>query len=373
MPRRRKRSTFGRVFTRKGRPGFYVRLRLHGRETTRWAGPDRKTAHELLARLLRESAREDLLGEKAVALVTFAEAKADFLRHFEARHAASTYRAEKGRVEWIAEHWASKPVREITAGDVEDLLATLKVENGASRATRNRYASALARMFQFAVAKGWARTDPTKSVKRHREDRRPVPYLDPDAIDRLEAAATDATFATLVRLLADTGMRTGEARRLEWRDVDLDRGIVLVRRSKTREPREIPLTATVEAHLRRLHGEAEAHGKAPLWASLRDMSPSAVSARFRRLAKRAGLEGLRAHDLRHGFCSRLAQAGVPLPTIGELAGHKSVATTQRYAGHVPEGATHAAMRRLEMAEKRPDSDPEGDQSGDQDGGDRATA
>ena len=74
MPR--KRSTFGRVFRRKVKgggyaPGFYVRIRRGKREVTRWGGPDRKTAHEFLARLLRESAREDLLDEKVIASVTF--------------------------------------------------------------------------------------------------------------------------------------------------------------------------------------------------------------------------------------------------------------------------------------------------------------
>ena len=216
MPRK-KRSTFGRVYTRKGRPGFYVRVRLHGREITRWAGPDRKTAHELLARLLRESAREDLLGEKAVAPVTFAEAKDAILRYFEARHAPSTFRAERGRVEWIAERWAQKPMVAVTVGDVEDLLTALKTERKASPATRNRYTSALARMLSFAVDKGWARTNPAKGVQRHKEDLRPVPYVSPEDVRRLEANATDPAYRAFVRVLADTGLRSGEARRLEWR------------------------------------------------------------------------------------------------------------------------------------------------------------
>ena len=85
-----------------------------------------------------------------------------------------------------------------------------------------------------------------------------------------------------------------------------------------------------------------------------------MTSRFRSLAKRAGFDGLRLRDMRHAFCSRLAQAGVPIPTIKVLAGHKSIATTMRYAGHVPGGATFEAIRRLD----KPDQGTEGDAKGD---------
>ena len=68
---------------------------------------------------------------------------------------------------------------------------------------------------------------------------------------------------------------------------------------------------------------------------------------FKTVAKRAGMPDLRLHDLRHAFCSRLAQAGVPLATIAKLAGHESLTTTERYARHIPEGATRAAIERLD--------------------------
>lgn len=61
--------------------------------------------------------------------------------------------------------------------------------------------------------------------------------------------------------------------------------------------------------------------------------------------------------MRHAFCSRLAQAGVPIPTIRVLAGHKSISTTMRYAGHVPGGATFDAIKRLNKG-------AEGDAKGD---------
>jgi integrase len=57
--------------------------------------------------------------------------------------------------------------------------------------------------------------------------------------------------------------------------------------------------------------------------------------------KAAGLEGLRIHDLRHGFASVGAGSGLGLPILGKLLGHAQAATTNRYA-HLASDPMHAA-------------------------------
>ena len=52
---------------------------------------------------------------------------------------------------------------------------------------------------------------------------------------------------------------------------------------------------------------------------------------WQRIRKRAGLEDVRLHDLRHSFASVAASGGLSLPMIGKLLGHTQAATTQRYA------------------------------------------
>ena len=344
-------------------PGFYVRFRVGDREVVRWAGPDRSTAHDFAASLHRSTAREDLLGERAVAAISAEDLKPAFLAYLEARHGEATVRGERGRVERIVRYFGKRPLREVGPGDVADFLTSLRAERHnqpegkappvPSTGTKNRYASCLSVLFRFAVEKGAALSNPVKGLARPHEDKRAVPFLSTADVDRILAAESDATFRSFLRLLGDTGMRLGEALRLEWRDVDLSRGVLLVRRSKAHESREVPMIGTVRGVLEALRTERAAvpmTGPDPLWPAYAALGLGALSARFRRLAARSGFT-LRLHDLRHGLASRLAQAGVPIPTIATILGHKCLVTTMRYAGHLPTDATAEAMRSLETPAK----------------------
>jgi integrase len=66
---------------------------------------------------------------------------------------------------------------------------------------------------------------------------------------------------------------------------------------------------------------------------------------FEDAVKRAGIQNLPWHDLRHAFASRLVMAGVPLRTLQVLMGHKSIETTLRYA-HLAEPHLRDAVERL---------------------------
>ncbi len=66
-----------------------------------------------------------------------------------------------------------------------------------------------------------------------------------------------------------------------------------------------------------------------------------------RAAKRAGLDGVSLHTLRHTFISRLAQAGWPLPEVAALAGHRDIKMTLRYA-HLAPSHLRAGIQALEQ-------------------------
>jgi integrase len=140
----------------------------------------------------------------------------------------------------------------------------------------------------------------------------------------------DPFAAAAIRLLILTGARLREILKLEWGHVDLERGLLLLPDSKT-GAKSIVLNAPALAVLAGLE-RAGAYVIAGLRAGMDGEKPRAdLNKPWRSIAKRAGLAGLRIHDLRHTHASFGAGAGLGLPIIGKLLGHARASTTQRYA------------------------------------------
>jgi integrase len=132
--------------------------------------------------------------------------------------------------------------------------------------------------------------------------------------------------AGALRLLLFTGCRLREILHLKWDHIDFERGLLFLPESKTGK-KTIILNAPALAVLNALPrvggfviaGEAEDKPRTDLkrpWAMV---------------TKRANLEGLRIHDIRHSFASFGAGGGMGLPIVGKLLGHANATTTARYA------------------------------------------
>jgi integrase len=136
--------------------------------------------------------------------------------------------------------------------------------------------------------------------------------------------------AAALRLLMFTGARLREILNLRWDEVDFERGLLLLPKSKTGK-KTIVLNAPALAVLNAIPrvGNFVIAGAA---AGEKDERPRAdLKKPWRAVSKRAGLERVRIHDLRHTHASVGAGAGLGLPIIGKLLGHTQSATTQRYA------------------------------------------
>ena len=186
------------------------------------------------------------------------------------------------------------------------------------------------------------------------------------------AAEVDAEFALYLRVLAATGCRRSEVLALRWTDIELATGELRIRRAlaivdgkaiekdtKTHQARRMaidPATlAALEAH--RLHAEDRAQR---LGIALADDAllfcpddygqkpwrPDVVTNRFIRLCRKAGVAGVRRHDLRHFVATNLGAAGTPVATISARLGHRDVATTLNVYSHSLPAADRAAARTL---------------------------
>jgi integrase len=153
--------------------------------------------------------------------------------------------------------------------------------------------------------------------------------------------------ATLIGLLASTGLRSGEVVRLDRGDVDLTRGVVLIRKTKFRKDRLVPIHPTTQAALRRYARERDSVFPRPkdeaFFLSSRGcrLSAAGLQSNFAKARKLAGLDDgkpLRPHDLRHRFAvTRLrlwhqqrADVQALLPLLATYLGHASYSDTAYY-------------------------------------------
>ena len=157
-------------------------------------------------------------------------------------------------------------------------------------------------------------------------------HLPKDVGQRRTVIAPEA--AAALRLLIFTGARLREVLDLRWEHVDMERGLLFLPTSKTGR-KTIILNApalAVLASLERVSAYVIPGEAVTLPDGAREDRPrSDLKRPWAVVLKRAGLEGVRLHDLRHTFASYGAGGGLGLPVIGKLLGHAQASTTQRYA------------------------------------------
>lgn len=194
----------------------------------------------------------------------------------------------------------------------------------------------------FSLAEQWEirapNTNPAREIERFPERKRER-FLSADELQRLAAAldadeaaklADNRGVAPAIRLLVLTGCRLSEILTLEWRFVDRPNKLLRLPVSKT-GAKVVPLSAAALQLLKDLRADAAKKAKYVCIGGGKDGRIVNLQKSWRRIRKSAGLTDVRLHDLRHTYASFGAGAGLSLPMIGKLLGHKHTATTARYA------------------------------------------
>lgn len=214
-----------------------------------------------------------------------------------------------------------------------------------SKKTVNEHIAVLSSMFEQAVEWGYLRSNPCRGVRRFKLPTPAFRFYTREQSDAFLAAAVrvEPSWYTMFIVGFRTGLRLGELIALEWGDVDLVRGKLHVRRSRTRNVTTAPKSnierivdlspAVVDALRNHRHLRGDLVFPMPDGSHLtRDV----VKHPFGRVIRAAMLPPIRIHDMRHSFASQLVIAGVPLKAVQELLGHADIKMTMRYAHLAPE-------------------------------------
>jgi len=208
--------------------------------------------------------------------------------------------------------------------------------DGAATATFNKELQLVRHAFNVAVREWeWCQTNPMHKISLEPAHNQVDRWLTAYEEDRL-VDVSPVWLREIIIFALNTGMRQGEILALQWQDVDLYRGILVVMKSKNHERRTIPLNNIVFNLLSEKNGGSRPDGRVFVTGRGNPLQVRYLARSFTKARNRAGLLDFRFHDLRHTFASRLVQRGIDLYKVQRLLGHKTGLMTQRYAHHCPE-------------------------------------
>jgi integrase len=256
-----------------------------------------------------------------------------------------------------------KKVHQVTKADVEKLYRDI-ITTIAARRTQVadatppgvRRANAVVRvirlLFEHAIEWGWRgeNTNPAKRIKFADEHPRSR-YLDMAENARLDAVLEDYRAVApdsvdALNLLRLTGARASEVINATWGQFDLTGGTWVKAAVTVKQKREhrTPTSPEVVAILRRRQAECDENSV----VRLRDDRVFPGLAHWKlthdwfEIRRKAGLDDVRIHDLRHSYAALLASNGASLPIIGAMLGHSSPTVTHRYVGLLDKTLREAA-------------------------------
>jgi len=258
-------------------------------------------------------------------------------RFWEASKSPSSHQSNVRKL--LATLGRDRDISKITTDELEEACSQW-LDEGSSKKTCNRRLAALSRMLTWAEQRGWIERRPF--IERFKESRGRLRWQTNEEeaeMVRLLEEAGRKRFAMLVVFLAETGLRRGEALGLTWDNVDFDKGWIRLWETKGGTARSVPMTAKSHEILNSLAIVAAVdRGPNSPAGPFVSIKPSTFTAAWNAAKKKMGLagdSGFIPHCLRHGFASRLIQAGVSIVTVKELMGHAKLETTLIYAHLAP--------------------------------------
>jgi integron integrase len=281
-------------------------------------------------------------------------------------------RTEQAYLDWIKRfirHFGKRHPRDLGAAEVSEFLTHLAVAGQVAASTQNQAKSALLFLYREVLDVELPWLDDVESAKAPR--RLPVVLTQAEVVALL--ARLEGTNALVCRLLYGTGLRIMECLRLRVKDVEFERGEILVRDGKGFKDRVTMLPASLASSLREhlarvaeLHRQDLGAGHGEVWlpyaldrkypnagrewawqyvfpSAKLSVDPRSGVVRRHHVADQAVQRALKLavraagvakpatpHTLRHSFATHLLESGYDIRTVQELLGHSDVSTTMIY-------------------------------------------
>lgn len=355
--------------TRAGRRPWFIDYVDFGgrRRRERTPATTKMEADAILRGKLSELAKARITGAPSIQSVTpmtFAEfVRNEYLPHSQVAKRATTHARNVQLARTLQPFFGSLLLHAITAGDMRrymDRRLHGKTYRGTTPrpATVNKERDFVSAVLTEARLRGYVQSNCIHDVKKLPEDNARDRWLTVDEESRLLDAAAE-WLKPLIQFGLQTGMRRGEILSSKWSDVDRQNGFIRVPHAKNHRTRYVPIGPTLDALLDTIRPHTSAKGFSPfVFVNGETEEPyrgSSVSHAFEVAARKARLDGVTFHTLRHTCVSRLVQAGKPDRKIRMMIGHSSTHMTDRYAHLAPNDLRDLGEALAGGAERKPTS------------------
>jgi integrase len=231
----------------------------------------------------------------------------------------------------------------------------------------------LSQSLKYAVRQGYLGRNPAELVDPPAPRKKVMRTMTPAEVEAFLKGAQDNYYYPVFYMAVSSGLRQAELLGLRWRDVDPDitmsisvtrvlykrRGVCQFKEPKTQHSRRlVAMTPKLALFLKKYKEERELLyqelGKQLTLDDLvfastegKPIDPCVLTHNFTRMARAAGVQGVRFHDLRHTFASLMLLRGAKPKVISEALGHSSVSFTMDVYSHIIEGMQSDAMALLD--------------------------
>jgi integrase len=298
---------------------------------------ERKLAQRILDKVKGEIAEgkwfEKLPGEDR----TFREMMERYMTEHSARNKApGSHKRDKSLRDHLVGFFGDLTLVEVTPRFISEYKTKRRGE-GASPRTLNYELALMSHAFNLAIREWeWVKENPVKKVSKEKVSNQIERWLTFEEEKNLLASSPD-WLRKIVVFAINTGLRESEILNLRWSQVDLVRKTITIQEQKNKGKDTLPLNERALEILKGRVGVGQSGiGHVFCGRKVPSSGPRNLERAFQSARKKAGVEYLRFHDLRHTFATRLVQAGVDLYMVQKLGRWKSISMILRYAHHYPE-------------------------------------
>ena len=342
-----------KVRRRKDRAGWWVMIDYKGRK--RAVRCATKSVAEAKARTYETGILRGEWETPDEARVTFADYADGWYERVKTMRKHGTKAVYGSVLKPLKAYFGYKMIGEITRADVRQ-FCTAKMTEGLSAGTVRIMVGILSAILNTAAEDELIDKNPAaRSGKFLPKTEHSRPFLSPEAAQSLLDAIreTDPDLYAYALTMLRAGLRIGEARALEWGDVDFVKRTLTVNKTdymgvvgtpKGGRPRTIPLSAELVDALK-MHRTRTAEASLKSGRKLvfpdstgRPLRGGVVNNRLAKFLTAAGLPRMTSHALRHSFGTHLFLVGATAPFVRDALGHRELGTTNLYSHSIAPGA-----------------------------------